>query len=415
MRTLRRSLAFDWLYDYPGFDAALKDKLAADLLDGAAKMMALQSLADPAQASYHNHTARELALAVFALTAIEGHASVEAEATPLREKAHRALDNILETTDARGSRRLVPRVDGLHAHHLGAPGAHGRAAPHHDRRGSRPPLRHVPEHGADLPLQGPARRLDRARRRQRVPAPERARQRGPRLRRPSLQGPVRGVDPEEERLASGRVGHPDPASSCGATPRSSRAIPRPPPRPSCRAAACSPGSGISSCAAAGARTRPGSSSRAGPYFAKHDHLDTNQFTIYHKGYLAIDAGADYTDTESPHYLNHYRRTIAHNTHARVRAGRALLLEREPVARGERRRPAHGLVALLELGAQPRGLRADPRPVGSRPDRGLRRPAGRSTSTCAAMVRGPTSPRRWSASCASCSGSRNRTCCSSSTA
>jgi heparin/heparan-sulfate lyase len=51
----------------------------------------------------------------------------------------------------------------------------------------------------------------------------------------------------------------------------------------------------------------------GPYFAKHDHLDTNQFTIYHKGHLAIDAGADYTDTESPHYLNHYRRTVAHNT------------------------------------------------------------------------------------------------------
>src|SRR5689334_21509051 len=27
------SLAFDWLYDYPGFDAALKDRLAGDLLD----------------------------------------------------------------------------------------------------------------------------------------------------------------------------------------------------------------------------------------------------------------------------------------------------------------------------------------------------------------------------------------------
>jgi heparin/heparan-sulfate lyase len=51
----------------------------------------------------------------------------------------------------------------------------------------------------------------------------------------------------------------------------------------------------------------------GPYFAKHDHLDTNQFTIYHKGNLALDTGADYTDTESPHYLNYYRRTVAHNT------------------------------------------------------------------------------------------------------
>jgi hypothetical protein len=51
----------------------------------------------------------------------------------------------------------------------------------------------------------------------------------------------------------------------------------------------------------------------GPYFAKHDHLDTNHFVVYRKGHLAIDAGADYTDTESPHYLNHYRRTVAHNT------------------------------------------------------------------------------------------------------
>ncbi|MGC2197654.1 MAG: heparinase II/III family protein, partial [Terriglobales bacterium] len=51
----------------------------------------------------------------------------------------------------------------------------------------------------------------------------------------------------------------------------------------------------------------------GPYFAKHQHLDQNQVTIYHRGYLAIDSGADYTDTESPHYLNYYRRTVAHNS------------------------------------------------------------------------------------------------------
>jgi len=34
---------------------------------------------------------------------------------------------------------------------------------------------------------------------------------------------------------------------------------------------------------------------------------------YHGGYLAVDSGADYTDTESPHYLNYYRRTVAHNS------------------------------------------------------------------------------------------------------
>ena len=51
----------------------------------------------------------------------------------------------------------------------------------------------------------------------------------------------------------------------------------------------------------------------GPYLAKHQHLDQNQITIYHRGYLAVDSGADYTDSESPHYLNYYRRTVAHNS------------------------------------------------------------------------------------------------------
>ena len=63
----------------------------------------------------------------------------------------------------------------------------------------------------------------------------------------------------------------------------------------------------------GSPTPPGSSSIAAPDFAKHQHLDQNQFTIYYNGYLAIDSGADYTETESPHYLNYYRRTVAHNT------------------------------------------------------------------------------------------------------
>ena len=51
----------------------------------------------------------------------------------------------------------------------------------------------------------------------------------------------------------------------------------------------------------------------GPYFAKHDHLDAAHLVVYRKGQLAIDSGADYTDTESPHYLNYYRRSVAHNT------------------------------------------------------------------------------------------------------
>ena len=54
---------------------------------------------------------------------------------------------------------------------------------------------------------------------------------------------------------------------------------------------------------------------SGPYLSKHQHLDQNHFVIYRKGYLATESGADYTDTESPHYLNYYRRTIAHNSMA----------------------------------------------------------------------------------------------------
>ena len=52
---------------------------------------------------------------------------------------------------------------------------------------------------------------------------------------------------------------------------------------------------------------------SGPFAAKHQHLDRNAFTIFRGGALAIDSGADYTSTESPHYLNYFRRTVAHNT------------------------------------------------------------------------------------------------------
>jgi hypothetical protein len=53
--------------------------------------------------------------------------------------------------------------------------------------------------------------------------------------------------------------------------------------------------------------------RLRPLFRQAPALDQNQFTIYHGGYLAIDSGADYTETESPHYLNYFRRTVAHNS------------------------------------------------------------------------------------------------------
>jgi|GEM_PF-1215125 len=49
----------------------------------------------------------------------------------------------------------------------------------------------------------------------------------------------------------------------------------------------------------------------GDYFGSHNHIDQNQFTIYHKGALAIDSG--YYDDYSPHHKKYAYRAIAHNT------------------------------------------------------------------------------------------------------
>src|SRR5258708_2517394 len=48
------SLAFDWLFTYPGFDAALKDRVVGELSAGVATMLATPDFADPSQFSYHN-------------------------------------------------------------------------------------------------------------------------------------------------------------------------------------------------------------------------------------------------------------------------------------------------------------------------------------------------------------------------
>ena len=226
MAYMGRSLAFDWLYGFAGFDAALKDRVAGELVEGAQRMMALQSLANPAQASYHNHTVRELALAVFALAAVEGHPSVEARAAPLREQAaprprqHPGDDRPREP----GGR--LPRVDGLHAHHLGAARPDGRAAPHdHGRRSRRARFGVFRTMGPTylykvLPDGSTARDDDNE-----FPHLDARRQRRARLRRPSLQGPVRGLVPPEERLAARALAHSRCSSSCG---RTTAVVPRDP-------------------------------------------------------------------------------------------------------------------------------------------------------------------------------------------
>ena len=314
-----RALAFDWLYGYPGFDDAAKDRVAAELLAGAERMLTLQSLATAEQASYHNHTARELALAVFALTAVEGHPSVEARAAPLRDRARRALDNILETTE------LVDPEGGYHES-----------------------MDYMRITFAPLALMAELRRTTTGE------DPARGhgvfRNMGPTYLYKVLPDGSTARDDDNEfphlddldNVVLGYAVHrfKDPFAAwilkkSGWLPAKWRipvleflwaddtVAPRDP-------AAASPAElprerlfpGIGHVVL---RDGWGPDSTwvelsCGPYFAKHDHLDTNQFAIYHKGQLALDSGADYTDTESPHYLNYYRRTVAHNTMLVYRPG-----------------------------------------------------------------------------------------------
>jgi len=312
VRYLNRSLAFDWLYGYSGFDAALKDAVAADLVKGAGEMLALQSLKDPAQASYHNHTVRELALAVFSLVAVEGHASVEPKAAPMRDQAWRALDNILETTD------LVNPDGGYH-----------ESTDY--MRITWAPLAMMAEVRRTATGYDPATRWSVFRNMgltylyKVLPDGSEARDDDDEFPHLDSRDNVvlgyavhRFKDPYAAWLLKQRAWLP----AEWANPvleflwRDASVEPR---DPSTTTESELPRHrlfrGIGHLVLRDGWSEGGTwiQLACGPYFAKHDHLDAAHFVVYHKGYLAIDAGADYTDTESPHYLNHYRRSIAHNT------------------------------------------------------------------------------------------------------
>jgi hypothetical protein len=309
---LRTALAFDWLYGFAGFDPALKDRLAGELVDGAERMLALQSLADPAQASFHNHTVRELALAVFALAAVEGHGSVEARAAPLRERARRALDNILETTD------LVTPEGGYHESMDYMRITFAPLALMAELRRTTTGADPARNHGVFRNM-GPTYLYK--------VLPDGSTARDDDNEFPHLDDldnvvlgyavhrfkdsfaawilaksgwlPAKWRIPVLQFLWADETVEPrDPAATTPAELPRERLFP-----------------GIGHVVL---RDGWGPDSTwieftSGPYFAKHDHLDTNHFVIYRKGQLALDTGADYTDTESPHYLNYYRRTVAHNT------------------------------------------------------------------------------------------------------
>jgi hypothetical protein len=312
VRYLNRALAFDWLYTYPGFDAALKDRVAADLVAGAEQMLALPSLKDPAQASYHNHTARELALAVFSLAAVEGHLSVEPRAAPLRAHAWRAFDNVLEQTE------LVDPDGGYH-----------ESTDY--MRITWAPLAMMAEVRRTTTGEDPALRWSAFRNMgttylyKILPDGSEARDDDDEFPHLDTRDNVvlgyavhRFKDPYAAWLLQQRDWLPaewanpvlqflwhDPA-----------VVPR---DPATTTESELPrhrlfrGIGHLVLRDGWGKDSTWIQLACGPYFAKHDHLDAAHLVVYRKGYLAIDSGADYTDTESPHYLNHYRRTVAHNT------------------------------------------------------------------------------------------------------
>jgi hypothetical protein len=307
------SLAFDWLYNYPGFDDQLKDRVAAELLKAAEQMMADQSLKEVQLAMYQNYPVRYLTLAVFALTAIEGHPSVESRAAPLRKHARDVLDHILDLTDF-----ITP--DGGYHESMDY------------QRITYAPLAMLAELLRTTENSDPARRytvfqhytdtyLYKV-------LPD-----GTTARDDDNEFPYLGwedniclgyaVNRFKDSYAAWMLRESGwPAQKKWRVPITQFLWDDPNVTP--RNPADSTEAEISrqhyfrGIGHLIMRDGFGPEStwiefNSGPYLAKHDHLDQNHFVIYHKGYLATESGADYTDTESPHYLNYYRRTIAHNS------------------------------------------------------------------------------------------------------
>ena len=358
-------------YGFPGFDAALEGPRGGRA--GGRRRSACSRCnrwPTPARPRTTTTPCASSPSPSFALAAVEGHPSVEARAAPMRAQAARALDNILETTELVEPGGRLPRVDGLHADHLGAAGPDGGAAAHHHRRRSRAPLRRVPLMGPTylykvLPDGSTARDDDNefphldavdsvvlgyAVHRFKDPFAAWMLQKSGWL-------PERWRIPVLEFLwRDDTVAPRDPA------PTTAAELPRERLFPGIGHVVLRDGWGPDS---------TWIEFSCGPYFAKHDHLDTNHFVDLPQGPPRPRQRRrlhGHGEPALPELLPAHRRP-QHD--ARVPARRDLLLGREQVAGRQRRRTAHGLLALLELGAQPAGLAAHARPVGPRAHRGLR--------------------------------------------
>jgi hypothetical protein len=307
----RWSLAFDWLFAYRGFDSALKDRVAGELSAGVTSMLATPDFADPSQMSYHNYALRYLAFAAFPAAAVADYPSCADRCRAWREKISACLDNVLDITEfvtPEGSYHESMDYMRITWASLVMLAELQRTTTGVDPAQHFSVFRNV---GATylyklLPDGTPSREGDNE-----YPVLDN--------RDTALLGYAvnRFKDPYCAWLLreSGFVGKdwvvpvlqflwddPEVAPRNPALAAESE-LPR---------QRFFPGVGHLVMRDGWTPESTWIEFDCGPYFAKHQHLDQNQFTIYHRGYLAIDSGADYTDTESPHYLNYYRRTVAHN-------------------------------------------------------------------------------------------------------
>jgi hypothetical protein len=308
----RWSLAFDWLSGYPGFEPALKNRIADELMEGSSAMLASPDFADPANYSYHNYAVRYLGLPAFVSAALDGYAGCSNRCNSWRAQVAKCLANVLEITNVvspEGSyhesmdymritwasltllaelQRTTTGVDPAHHYPL-------------FRNMGRTYLYKL------LPDGTPSREGDNE-----YPILD--------LRDTSVLGYAvnrfkdpycawllrnSGFFPKQWTLPVLEFLWDDPE----VTPRDPSLASENELARQCYF------SGVGHLVMR-AGWKPDSTwieFDCGPYLAKHQHLDQNQITIYHSGYLAIDSGADYTDSESPHYLNYYRRTVAHNS------------------------------------------------------------------------------------------------------
>ena len=306
------ALTYDWLYEHPAFDAALKDRIAQQLLNGATVTASTPDLEHPEQASYHNFTMRFLALTAFSLCAVAKHRPHLAQVAELQEKAARAFQNILQVSN------LVSPMGSYHESmdymRISYVPMALLAELQRTATGVDPALRFTTYRSfADtylyklLPDGTPSREGDNE---------------YPILDDRDTAALGYAINRFKNPYAAWLLRDSGFASKKWALPVLDFLWNNPDVKPRNPAFASSeelplhkyfPGVDQvvfrNSWAAGATRIE----FDCGPYFAKHQHLDRNHFTIYHRGHLAIDSGADYTDSESPHYLNYYRRTVAHNS------------------------------------------------------------------------------------------------------